>query len=37
MTSRLESQAKGMEKIVMENERLRRDIRKVPGSPALTF
>ncbi|MCI4380375.1 hypothetical protein PGIGA_G00239070 [Pangasianodon gigas] len=28
LTSKLESQAKGMEKIVMENERLRRDIRK---------
>ncbi|KAG7329538.1 hypothetical protein KOW79_007712 [Hemibagrus wyckioides] len=28
MTSKLESQAKGMEKIVMENERLRREIRK---------
>lgn len=29
LTSKLESQVKGMEKIVMENERLRRDIRKV--------
>ncbi|KAF5897955.1 centrosomal protein [Clarias magur] len=28
LTSKLESQAKGMEKIAMENERLRRDIRK---------
>ncbi|MCJ8734467.1 hypothetical protein PDJAM_G00235690 [Pangasius djambal] len=28
LTSKLESQAKGMERIVMENERLRRDIRK---------
>ncbi|XP_060784403.1 centrosomal protein of 290 kDa isoform X2 [Neoarius graeffei] len=28
LTSKLESQVKGMEKIVMENERLRRDIRK---------
>ncbi|XP_072519040.1 centrosomal protein of 290 kDa isoform X2 [Salminus brasiliensis] len=28
LTSRLESKTKGMEKIVMENERLRRDIRK---------
>ncbi|KAB5571625.1 hypothetical protein PHYPO_G00227210 [Pangasianodon hypophthalmus] len=28
LTSKLESQAKGMEKIVMENERLRRDMRK---------
>ncbi|XP_053487485.1 centrosomal protein of 290 kDa-like [Ictalurus furcatus] len=32
LTSKLESQAKGMEKIVMENERLRRDIRKVSDS-----
>lgn len=29
LASRLESQAKGAEKIGMENERLRRDIRKV--------
>lgn len=29
LTSRLESKTKGLEKIVMENERLRRDIRKV--------
>ncbi|KAK3535966.1 hypothetical protein QTP70_022859 [Hemibagrus guttatus] len=28
MTSKFESQAKGMEKIVMENERMRREIRK---------
>lgn len=28
-TSKLESQAKGTEKIVMENERLRGEIRKV--------
>ncbi|KAL6480622.1 hypothetical protein MHYP_G00116550 [Metynnis hypsauchen] len=28
LTSRLESKTKGMEKIVMENERLRRDIKK---------
>lgn len=32
LTSKLESQAKGLEKIVMENERLRRDIRKVSES-----
>lgn len=29
LTSKLESQVKGTERIVMENERLRRDIRKV--------